>query len=194
MKKLCLLPFALSFALSATTVTYSIIGLFSNNAPVMSFGSGGNTLTLSFNPILAPATVNTPSFASFGTIQANAHGLGAQIAPGTMLAINIIQIVPGIGTGHLDGLLTGFVAGGSSSGIIQFSGGAVQIAGIEYSIANLTLAIVPPSSNYGRTTVQGFIADACDTPEGSTFAMLGLGLIGLVAWRKRYEYSKGGVV
>src|SRR5918911_1948039 len=104
----------------ADTIVYSTAGSFSGSGTnSVTFGSNGNTLTLTFAGI-APSQVNAnPStFASFGTINTSTTGSGATIPPGTTLTINITQTAPTSGTGSVVGTLTGTLTQNSSSGVI----------------------------------------------------------------------------
>lgn len=175
----------------ATLVTFSTSGTFAGSGTILGggtgvqFGSGGNTLTLTFNGINPAATVNTGTtftFASLGVINTSTTGTGATIGSPLTLTINIAQLLPA-GSGSLQGSLSGVISQSTSSGQIVFTLTGVTIAGVNYTVANNPLALVPPSTNHGDTSIQARI-DANNVPEPLTSALVGLGLVGLASIRR----------
>ena len=167
----------------ADTVTYSTTGVFNNGLSSITFGSGGDTLTLTFAG-QAPATVdaNPSTFASFGRITTSTTGSGATIAPGSTLTIDITQTVPSAGSGSVAGSLTGTITQDSSSGQILFTVTSTTINGVVYDVVNNPLALVPPNTNGGNTSVQGQITTV---PEPATMILLGTGLAGVAAGARK---------
>jgi hypothetical protein len=171
---------------NAALVTYSTTGAFNGGASSsVVFGTGGNTLTLTFNGMNPATTVNTGTtftFSSLGHIITTATGNGATITNGTTLVINIAQLVPP-GSGNLGSSLIGTISQNSSTGVITFNTSTILIAGVSYAVSNNPLALVPPSTNGGDTTIQAQIS-ANAIPEPMTSALIGFGLIGLASLRR----------
>ena len=168
----------------ADNITFSTTGAFNNASNSITFGSGGDTLTLTFSGIGSSNVNASPStFASFGTITTSATGSGATVAPGTTLTINITQTNPSAGSGFVAGSLTGTITQNSSDGQILFTVTSTTINGVLYEVANNPLALVPPNTNNGQTTVQGKITST--VPEPMTMILFGTGLAGIAAKARR---------
>jgi len=169
----------------AQSVQYSTTGIFgASGTNILTFGIGeGNPSSITFLGA-ALATVDAPTFASFGTFvtQSTLPAPKVPITP-TTFTLNIFQTIPSLGTDSLVGSLSGTLSTNSSTGQVIFTAAQTeaQIGAVTYTIDAQTKLVAPNTGGLdldpltGSTTLEGQIV----VPEPSTMLLLGLSLAGV---------------
>jgi|CZKS01.1.fsa_nt_gi hypothetical protein len=174
------LAFTMGTPALAEPVTFSTTGGFSasGGASSATFGFGLSTLTLSYAGIV-DSTVGTPTNSSAGLITASVTGTGGD-AGGTF-TLTIDQTAPSVGSGGLDGDLSGTISSNSSLGTLDFTSTSLTLGDIVYTLQQPPggYDLVPPSTLNGETSIQ-LNTTASAVPEPAFLGLTGLGFFGIV--------------
>ena len=171
--------FALSaISLRADSIDFSTAGSFNGSGNSIMFGTGGNTLTVTFTGVNTVALNDSPfTFSSLGTFQTATAGSGATITSPANFSLDITQSVPTSGNGSLLGVLAGMISQNQSTAEVTFSVTSITIGAETYALTNNPLPLVPPATNNGMTTVQAKISGPAVPDSGSTILLLGSSLV-----------------
>jgi len=189
---------ALALPMLATpVVTYTTTGTFTPGG-TDTVAAGGGTLTyLSGGGSVDLGTIN-PSNATFGTFNTLGFSSVADLA-GYSFTLTINQLTPSVDNGAFTGTLSGKIALNASNAYVNFASPTLVLGSVTYEIFQSAkgVAIVPPTTHPdgtivgGNTTIQGQISAASTpesvTPEPGTIALMGLGLVAVGWWGRRYR-------
>lgn len=181
----CLVSLAASSAM-AQTVKYSVQGRFNGSGSfttdaVISTGTGSLTFNGLTDTVIDVDPADGFSFTSLGKFTTAATA-ATPIPAGVTFELRITQIDPTAGSTDVSATLSGTVRPTASTGVVDFATNTVVLGPVTYTILTDPLALVPPSSNGGVSTIQGRIDVV---PEPASLGLVGFAAMGLLARRRR---------
>jgi hypothetical protein len=131
---------------NSQVVTFSTAGVFNNGTNTVTFGSSGNTLTLTYNAQPSTTLTALPSATSnLGSITVATNGTGASLPGGTQLTLRVNVDAPFKGYMLMGGTLSGSATSTTSSLKITFGNVSVRVRG---TLITLVDASGNPSNPY----------------------------------------------
>jgi hypothetical protein len=117
-------------------VTYSTTGTFNGGGTSVTFGSGANTVVVSYTPQPTTTITAIPSISSgFGSFTVTRNGTGASAPSGTTINIKINVSAPYQGYIIMGGNISGSATAASSSLKITFSNVSARVRGTLFTLS-----------------------------------------------------------
>ena len=185
-------------AMAAIMVDFSTTGIFDNFASnsVTFTASPGNSVTLTFTGVNVSVNAEGGTNTSFGEMVMTTEGTGYNGgAPfvSEPFTLTVSQTVPTVGSDAFLGSVSGSIGVDNQSNFFLLFSNPLgfSIGPIQYSLQQPVpkgYALVPPETQDGETTVQGFVEAPTVVPEPATMVLLGTGL--LAAFRARRKVGQ----
>lgn len=182
------------FALAAITAAATPIVYSTSTTPNPVFSTSMVTISYtgvsngSVDPL--PAGSNT----SLGYFTVATTSLTDILIPSTNFVLNIVSSSPTVASGSLSGFISGVIRQNNSNLFVTFNNNGAPppnttVGNYLFALYNRNPeALVPPTTNNGRTTIQAQVFQLVpdvNTPEPASFALLGGGLLLVTLVRRR---------
>ncbi|MDT7542370.1 MAG: hypothetical protein QOE33_2274 [Acidobacteriota bacterium] len=121
---------------NSQTVTYSTTGTFNGGGTSVTFGSGANTVVVSYTPQPTTTVTAIPSISSgFGSFTVTRNGTGASAPSGTSINIKINVDAPYKGYIIMSGSISGSATNATCSLKITFSNISARVRGTLFTLS-----------------------------------------------------------